>query len=374
MAERRKPTTAEIRQVRDAVDARYRTNPRKQDIMKLLFRNYGDGSKVHPQQATEVGDATDPDPEKDLKVSMRQYIGRMRRDLISFFDSTDGNQQPWRVEIEHESRGYFLDFSPNDNQPSSTDFLARFWEPYRNAGPERVRLIYAEPQFFRDSKNTYFRHRDATDPHHKRALSYLKLGKIKPTSSFVQAGVVRAMLDLFACLERLRIPYAASPTRWGQTMNDHAHPENLIVLGTGSSNPLISTLEEGLSYRTMTNGVAFTGEHPPRMYKDKNQEDLSGEKFALLTRTPHHLKGRVITILTAEHGRTVHALTEFLTRDESLAQLAEKFGDRDDPFPEAFQALFRVEMVETNAEPHIKAIEPLEVITIRGDSARPHQE
>jgi hypothetical protein len=313
---------------------RVATTTAQRAILDYLFQHTGES--VH---ASDIAESAEVAP--DTKDNVRAKVLRLRRDLDSFFDSDDGRKHAIRVVIPH-GRGYRLQFQRNGADPAR-GLVAEFWRRYIGT-IEPVLVLYPEPLFFRDQRHTYFRNPAvARVDEFKKKLSYLKLkGDITPNNAFVPAGIVQGMLYLLETFHRLDIPYRTSPITPFMTMGAVNH-ENLVVLGTPSTNPLIATLEDALPMRTTVG-------------RDDAQEDLTGSKWALLTRKEHILRGSFVTVLAAEHGRTVQALAQFLTRDADLSSLTEKLGTTT-TFPDRFQALFEVHMSRTEAEPHPDWIE-----------------
>jgi hypothetical protein len=307
-----------------------------------------------PASASDIAES-EPDAPPNTKDNVRAMVLRLRLDLDAFFKSDDGRKLAIRVVIPH-GRGYRLQFQRN-GPDSARGLVAEFWRQYIGA-VEPVLVLYPEPLFFRDQQHTYFRNPAVSHVEEfKKKLSYLKLkGDVTPNNAFVPAGIVQGMLFLLETFHRLDIPYRTSPITPFMTMGDVKH-EHLVVLGTPSTNPLIATLEDALPMRTTTGGIECElARGRKAMFRDDAREDLTGSKWALLTRKEHILRGSFVTVLAAEHGRTVQALAQFLTREADLASLTEKL-DTTMTFPDRFQALFEVHMSRTEAEPHADWIE-----------------
>ncbi|MEA2239344.1 MAG: hypothetical protein QOC81_4068 [Thermoanaerobaculia bacterium] len=282
--------------------------------------------------------------------------------LAKFFDE-HAQDQPWRMSI---SDGYLFHVEPNNPVPP-TDLVARFWSPYIGSA-QPIRLFYPEPQFFKDRKETYLRNSAAVKAESARVFKYLGFdgrSDLKPVYSFVPAGVVRAMLYLLECFQRYDIRFLSRVIRpSGADETDQGH---MLILGTPSTNPLIATLETRLRARSDSRGIVIdSGSTRERILPDDNQEDLTGVKWALLTRRVHRFTGRLTTILSAKHGRTVEALAGFLVNHDSLKELAEYLGVENGAFPEELQMIFKVHMSETGSEPYIDDIQCSERITQNG--------
>jgi hypothetical protein len=294
-----------------------------------------------------AGDVMAACPEgPDSKTGVGSLKHRLNAKLRVFFD--DHVEFPARVTI---AEGYHLVFEEN-----KSDLVERFWRPYLGS-EQPVRMFYPEPQFFKDDHDTYLRNPTATKPEDGGAFEYLwhsDAAKLKPVYSFVPAGVVRAMMLLIECLQHYDVRFMSSVVR---PMNiDDSGQEDLIILGTPSTNHLIATLERRMfAYADQKGIIVAPGTRSQRIYPDDNQEDLTGVKWALLTRRTRF--GRNTTILSAKHGRTVQALAAFLTNHENLKVLADHLKC-DGAFPKEFQVIFKVQMNETGTEPHIDDIGP----------------
>jgi hypothetical protein len=273
---------------------------------------------------------------------------RVNERLLKFFDTDAiGKNHPWRVRI-----GDHYALVVERNRPAAAvDLVKRLWAPY--IGSSRlVRVLYPEVLSFKDSEDTYLRNPRATRSEQTRVFSYLRLKKneLKPNYSLVQAGVVRAMMVLLEALQPFDVHFRTGVVR--PDMTEYADDEHLIVLGTPSTNPLVATYQSILPAHWTNTGLATPFGKP---LADDYEEDFTGEKWALFTRRVH--LGRTISILSAKHGRTVEALTTFLTRQNSLQRHAE-FLEPKDSFPPEFQTIFKVVMSQIGTEPHIESIDP----------------
>jgi len=83
----------------------------------------------------------------------------------------------------------------------------------------------------------------------------------------------------------------------------------------------------------------------------ENDAPLS-PKWGVLTRRRHRYDDRVVTLLTARHGRTVDAMAQFITSAADMSQLGEKLH-KPKLCPDWFQALFRVLMIPSQRGPQI---------------------
>lgn len=320
----------------------------QRQVITQLFDDVPDGAEPRARTASDVIERmTRPRPTKD---GMRALVYRLNKNLQRFFaEATAGRAHAHRVTI-HE---YRLHFEPNVVEPA-TNLVESFWSPYLDSD-KPVRVLYPEPQFFMDDRFTYFRNPAAATPDRKELFEYLRPeGTLAPSYSFVPSGVVRALLFLIEAFTGSGIRFTASPIR-PYMQADHEEDEHVVVLGTPSTNPLVTTLEARMPLQLTTAGISRDG---VATYLDDNQEDLTGVKWALLTRRAHRFTGRLITVISAKHGRTVQALAGFLTRHPDLQMLARHLNVSD-AFPREFQTVFEVEMSRAGGEPRIDSIRPV---------------
>ena len=321
------------------------TGPDQRQLLTYLFDRHTAG-ETDNLDAWHVGRHAYAEGKDASRTGTDKH--RVNKRLREFFDADPiGKSHPWRVRI-----GDHYALVVERNRPAAAvDLVKRLWAPY--VGSTRlVRVLYPEVLSFKDGADTYLRNPRATRSDQTRVFSYFKLKKneLKPNYSLVQAGVVRAMMVLLEALQPFDVPFRSGVVR--PDVTEYAADEHLIVLGTPSTNPLVATYQSILPVRWTDTGLA----NPfGKTLADDYEEDFTGEKWALFTRRVH--LGRTISILSAKHGRTVEALTTFLTRQASLQRYVE-FLESQDSFPPEFQTIFKVVMSQMGTEPHIESIEP----------------
>jgi TIR domain len=271
-----------------------------------------------------------------------------------------------------------LDKSKNELAINDHDLAALFWEPYVRSG-KPTRIIYPEPQFFRDDKHTYLRNQEADQRDRKEAFSYLNIeGGLAPSYSFVPSGIVKAMLYLIEYLNRHRTKVVAKSLYPATPFDDS--DENVIILGTPGMIDFIPVLEARYPIHTQRDGVEVVppGNGPTRKLIDDTQDNMNARqvhlvKWAVLTRRPHIHRDSITTVLGAAHGRSIEAIAGFLTRTPELQILLGNLGCQD-KFPRQMQALFRVQMLKTEGEPHIDNIEVESTVNLdRSDRVARHR-
>jgi hypothetical protein len=322
--------------------------PQRRTLLDYLFKQWLDPA---PPQHISVKDILKECSAFTDDRSVRSSMTRLKLDLRQFFDGK-GNQYPFRLTIEH---GYQPRFTHNGLELHGA--VSTFWRPYVG---HSVRIVYPEPIFFRDAKDAYIRMPGISSAEALDRMSYLNYAQpLKENCSFVPSGIVEGMLFLLEMFQKLGIRFRSSAVL-SDVLPDGDEP--VIVLGTPNTARLVTTLEASTEARSTDEGVSVSASskhHRLRFVDTPKREDLTGTKHALLTRRT--LGKRLVTILSAAHGRTVQALSQFLTQEDSLALFATKFGIKDE-LPTQLQAVFEVKMVETDGEPHIDSIWPKHIL------------
>ncbi|HTZ90712.1 MAG TPA: hypothetical protein VMA71_10230 [Alloacidobacterium sp.] len=313
-----------------------------------MFRELArEGEKPATLTPADICEGVGIEANQDNLDNMRSLKNRLNADLANFFDYGEGRLQKWRVYFEHKD--YRPHFRSNTPPTQEIDYLAQFWAPHRQSS-NPTHILYPEPCFFIDSQRTYLRNPDANRPEDRERFSYLLTDwtKLKTTYSYVPSGAVKAMLCIMACFRQ-----------WDQEITPKAFlphdrvPDapNLIVLGTSTSMQAVATLERSLPIHTGLKHVTIDGEDPVEDTEYDEQGEMMYRKWGTLTRRWHRFPDRIVTVISAHHGRAVDAIASFLTTPLSLSTLAE-YLKSPRTFPASFQALFSVEMEETSTGPH----------------------
>jgi hypothetical protein len=333
--------TLELRaKLRDAILEHVATSDAARAFVKAMFAS--------PEESRSVEEVIALMSESRSAESVRELKARLKERLEYFFGQHEvGRALPLRVTFEN----YRLNFVRNVVEPP--EYLTRFWSHYFDSDHE-VRIIYPEPEFFVDENPTYLRNPRALTSDVHDAFGYLRpKGKLEPSYSFVSSGVVRAMLLLAEMLQAGATRFITTPIRPFTFDADDDH--DLIVLGTPTTSNLTLALEEPMIARTTALGIVVNG---TLAYKDEQEEDVTGTKWALLTRREHRFQNRVVTSISAKHGRAVQAVAEvLLTRWDGLERLAAHLK-ANGSFPPYFQTVLRVEMSKAGGVPRIDAVTP----------------
>lgn len=299
--------------------------------------------------------------------AVRSLMSRVRDDLSHFFEEeAEGRKQRWKVVIPQ--RDYALAFDHNRPIPRSGSggLLRAFWTPYVMSS-KPIHVLYSEPQFFLDSLHTYLHNVNATTADELELVGQYKsvLIGIKPISGFVAAGVVQALIQIFEFFQSVGTPVTASPLRPNMEMPETDH--DLIVLASaGTARSVIARLQYSLPKPLLPDTLAaepsVNSQSSSRMGAQESPTD-GVPNFAVLTRRPHRMLGRSITVISAQHARAVEAVAWLVTKERELQKLAERFPESG-VFPDFFQATVAVPILRTEAEPYIEPVCVRDVILL----------
>jgi hypothetical protein len=336
-------------ELRDYLIANAARGPQRRVLLQHLFTLW---LQPTPPMHISVKDILKTCPTFTDDRAVRSDMSRLKEDLRQFFKHR-GRLYPFRLSID---AGYQPRYDHNDAALGS-GLIWKFWRPYIGRS---VRIVYPEPIFFRDARDTYIRMPDVSSADALEQLSYLNYARpLKENCSFVPSGIVEGMLFLLEAFQKIGVRFSSTVVS-SELLPDGDEP--MIVLGTPSTARIVTTLEASTDARTTNEGISVSSKkgHRLRFADSTKREDLTGTKYALLTRRKagQHL----VTILSAAHGRTVQALARFLTQDNDLS-LLEQYFDKSDDFPTQLQAVFEVKMVETDRDPHIDSIRPRSLLS-----------
>jgi hypothetical protein len=314
------------------------TGPRERPAVEFVISRSiaSNGTLKHISEQEILDDCRDG-PETEGAV--RSLFTRLRKDLAEFFAQHPvGRKQKHKLVFPRGT--YAPRFEINDPPPMPGDLVKSFWSPYY-ASDKPIRVIYPEVS--------------AAAEHGTAA-------------NVVPSGVVRALISLFDCFQRSpRVPVTAAPL--GPGMPFPEQDEDIIVLGTPATMPHVSALEASCPIRTGADEVVVKPvDGGPEAYSDcARKSDAGGDNvhavWTVLTRKPRRYQGRVMTLLAANNGTAIDAVASFLTRQRELDLLAQKLG-MEHSFPDRFQALFEVVMVEGWPEPTVEQILPRRVFDL----------
>lgn len=252
---------------------------------------------------------------RDLKNALNEF----------FENETLGMEQRYRVEFVGDGN-YLPVLRDRRSEVRPDNLVPRFWQPHKwnmhNEDDRPTLILFFEPQFFIDAKGTYFRNPGVNT--HEEAAQLGFGGELKKSYSFVPSGIVQAMLHVMKALRpdpnHNVYPRTSIIKHATDTPPDH---ENLVVLATPTSKKLVATLESGFSMRTSARGVSLNGAEPLEDTAEPIGTDSAEMvKWGVLTRRPHRVKDRTVTLLSAKHGRTVEAMAQFLTNPADIPALA----------------------------------------------------
>jgi hypothetical protein len=340
------PSAEERARLHEAILVHVAKTQRDRTILEDLFAHHD----VEGRRAADlVALFARPRPSEAV---IRAHISRLNKRIRRFFKGKG------RIFVQHvEIDEYRLRFPRNVEAETPEHFRTEFWSHYFSSD-KPVRVLYPEPEFFIDERLTYFRNPASIESDVSEAFGYLNAaGNLERAYSFVPSGIVRALLYLSEMFQEQHVPVHATPV-WPFTPGNHDPEGDVIILGTPTTSSITVTLEERRAARTTSEGIEIGG---ALKYRDAHQEDTTGEKWGLVTRREHRFAGRLITVISAKHGRTIQAIAQFLTRHDDMERLAQHVRDVGGVARE-LQMVFRVNMSKGAGEPRIDGVELVELL------------
>lgn len=339
---------------------------RKRDVIEFLLRKIRENQirKTLPLKELLAGCPGDPTA-SDMEGALRRVVADVKKKLDEFFDG-EGQSLPYRMTFK--GKGNYL---PMFVQNEVREYVRLFWKPYLDS-EVNTRLLYPEPFFLTDRHATTFRNSAINKLEDKEHLAYLGdpqirtkgrryVDTLKPGYSYVPAGIVQAMFFITNKLlsHASHLELKAQPLMPGDT--EPPPSEELILFATPTSvRYVVEYLEDGLSMRTTSKGV--------RVDNGKPLNDDEVLKRGVLTRRRH--RDRTVTLISAQHGRTVEAIAQALTNNKQLADLAKELKTPN-TFPQDFQALFLVQMKKSPKGPSIDSTVVTSASAIEGNGKKP---
>jgi hypothetical protein len=317
-----------------------KNSKKRRPVVEFLFQEVARmGDNPEPIKAWHILAFLKQKVTDKSEQAMRTLTSRLNAGCTRLFTEwEEGRQQKWCVYFDNGD--YLPKFRLNAPPPKETDFFTALWQAHRNS-LQPTKILYPEPQFFIDGQNTFLRNPEANELHRTERFQYLypeKTLPLQPAYSYVPSGLVSAMLHIITCFQR-----------WGQEIIPqplHPHDvvpntsDNLIVIGTPTSTRVIGLLEAVLPIHTQSKQITIKGAES--VEDDPDDAQPVSNKWGTLSRRRQN--DRVVTVLSARHGRTVDAMAKFITTPSRIPSLADKLG-KPVTCPECFQGLFRVTMV-----------------------------
>jgi hypothetical protein len=351
------PTTPELIELRDVL-LRHALGPkagRQHCALNHVFsRHIADGEQCKPIPVEEILVRCPSKEGKEAEIP-KDAVHRLMADIglkLGAFYGEDGSgklphPESHRVKyrVQFKERGnYALEFPPYRPRKLEADLVPIFWKPHLPPYGT-AKILFPEPIFLIDEKQTYFRNSAMKTEPKASALDYLKIpGSLKSGYSYVPSGIVQAMLVLTKALRGCDNRWPEVPTCEALKPGVSSAPadQDLILLATPTSTDLVATLQDDQKMVVDAEGVHREGAAP--------QNDTPKMQWGVLTRKRHN--HRIVTILAAKHGRSVEAMARFLVLHEQLVLLAQRMG-RLNVFPETFQVLFRMPVAVTREGPSV---------------------
>jgi hypothetical protein len=339
---------------------------RKRCVIKYLFDAVRTrGSNKNPISTQELSEACPGDSSRaGASSAFRTMIKELKQDLTLFYGSSEGQSLPYRMTWDGNGN-YLPKFLPN----TIKDFVPLFWAPYLGLD-KKPRLMYPEPFFVIDHTGTNLRNSAVNTIAEKHKFSYLTANPplddgrtyadaLETGYSYIPAGIVQGMFFVVNALARHAKNSSLEAEAVMPSLVRPLHSDELILLATPTSiGGIVDTLESGLRMRTTAKGIRIDDDE---QFEDKEDEGPHLIKWGLLTREQN--RNRTVTVISANHGRTVEAIAQALTNNKQLAELAKQLPKRY-PFRSSFQTLFRVRMKKTREGPCIDGTWPAKTFLI----------
>jgi hypothetical protein len=297
------------------------------------------------------------DPKTDPIV--RVSIAGIRERLRAYFE-TEGKRENLRLTIpKGQYKAVFqqaMEAREAEAAPRAAG-LRKFWHPYLFSDLANV-LIYAEVLFFRDQQGSYVRNifvNDlATGPAEiQRRFPSLDIGQMNPSFHFLSAGEVYSMLSITRFFQEMSVPIEVRNSRFSSW--NELRQSNLILLGSSRTNSFLNSLQNEemftITQDTIINPNPRDGEQ--REYRGIRHVDGKLERlteWAVITRRPGLTPSSTVTMVAANHGRAIEGAGQYVTREDKMAELADRFGTGLSAFPASFQVLLRVDMIDFDEE------------------------
>ena len=135
------------------------------------------------------------------------------------------------------------------------------------------------------------------------------------------------VLILTKLFEQHRIPNHYCPQhRMPTDVSQYSKDENLLLIGNKRTHPLVRSIQQG--YFVYTEGwrwsIGEKGIEPVGGGPSYNDFDITKGRrvvYAFVARMPSKWRGRVVTIIAGNHGRSLRGVGEMLTSDDRLRSL-----------------------------------------------------
>jgi hypothetical protein len=128
------------------------------------------------------------------------------------------------------------------------------------------------------------------------------------------------------------------------------------LLGSSRTNSFLDSLQGGNNFVITADEIRNLEPHEgeERVYVGQRYMDGKLEKVVepvVVTRRPGLIRGTVVTMISANHGRAIEGAGNFLALEADLARVLESSGlSGTQDLPEHFQLLLRVHMVDFDEE------------------------
>ena len=283
----------------------------------------------------------------------RNAIARLRRALNNFY-RTIGKRNRRRLNIP-EGIPYRLQATSND---LPVDWAEEFWYPYIDA--ESNVLVWAEPLVFYDASiRGFIRFLDVNADDlvtaaklEKKLPSEYRGRQLVPSFGYQSSGDIAAVHGFQNWLGAKGVTLLPLVSR--DTTEKAVLHKNAIIIGNKRTNTYVKTLQEGLDFAVDRTRVIISEPDDSRNEKAKYDDFVPTRvarsakpdfAYALVTRRPNIRKSATATVISANHGRAIERVSQFLMDKDSMSALFKsRMSPEDEAWPQCFQVVFEIEV------------------------------
>lgn len=324
-------------------------------LQYLCDRALGPSLKEYDIATAALGRAADFDPKIDPIV--RVSIGGIRQRLSAYFE-TEGRAERLRLAIpKGQYCAVFTEVASAAPPLYSQTAVGKFWQPYLTGAAENT-LIFTELLFFRNDEGDFLRNIFINDlgaaPRQLQThFAGIDLSGYKPTYHFVSAGEMHAVLSFVRMFAKLNAELETRNSRFS-SWNALRHA-NLLLIGSSRTNSFLNSLQGSNNFVITADHIENRAPAPGEQGLYRGERFLDGKlekltEYVVITRRPSLTPGRVVTMITANHGRAIEGVGDFLTTEIQMQSLLGNLQLGATALPDHFEIVLRVEMIDFDEE------------------------
>jgi hypothetical protein len=338
------------------------TDPIFQNLVGYTYARLPKKTQNPPERGLLKALASGPKTKDELAEKIANVavnLGRLRKHLDVIFDKQLEGRRSFRrlqmLEPEGERQSYELVVTRNRHP------VAQFWAGHGSM-IDPTHLVWAEPLVFYDDtrgERTYVRYLDLNDPGNVPAKH--PAHGLTPCYGYQSSGDIESVHLLE---QEFRNQMIATKRHLIQgTTQDGVMGHHAIIIGNSRMNPDVRLHQQGFAFTVEKDHVKVNKKKADRLYDYAPTLAIkSRHAYVVLTRTRHHHKIKMLTMISGNQGRAVQRVVEALVDDESLEQVWNYLGADGDAWPSKFQLLFKVHVQRRGFVDHYEAAEPIDKI------------